>query len=450
MIFPRELLKFAEYFHKNNFQCFCVGGAVRDMLLGRRVTDFDIATDALPEDVQRIFRRTVPTGIKHGTVTVLFRDRQLEVTTFRTDGKYSDSRRPDSIAYTPSIEEDLKRRDFTINAIAYDLIHKRVLDPHDGKTDLKKKSIRAIGDPLERFNEDALRLLRACRFSSQLGFGIEANTEHAIAELRSTIGLVSSERIRDELTKTVVSDDPGRGIEYMRETGLLQEVLPELAASYGVEQRSLHCFDVYYHLLRTCEAAPKNVILRFASLFHDIGKPQTLKTAESGDLIFYNHDKVSSEMAANIMKRLKFSTYEINRVSHLVLNHMFNYTEDWSDAAVRRFINRVGTDSIDDLITLRQADQAGTCGKKYISPNLLKLKERIESVLEANHAITIKDLAITGNDIMETLDIKPGPIVGSILDELLETVLDDPEQNTRDLLLVIASRFYKERILKQE
>ncbi len=451
MVFPRELMKLARVFKENDFSCYCVGGAVRDMILGRKVTDYDIATDALPENVRTLFRRTIPTGIKHGTVTVLVDDRQYEITTFRTDGQYSDSRKPDYVTFTPSIEEDLKRRDFTINAIAYDLVNDRILDPHQGRTDLKKRIIRAIGDPLERFTEDALRLLRACRFSSQLSFELEKETEDAMRMLAKNIVHVSFERIRDEIVKIVTSSDPVRGIEYMKDSGLLVQVLPELAECAGIEQRELHCFDVYYHSVYSCEAEPTgDPVLRLAALFHDLGKAKTLVYSDAGVPMFYNHEKASAELVETIMKRLKFPTSDTRRASHLVLHHMFNYTDEWSDSAVRRFINRVGTEHINDLLSLRQADQGGMCRKNVVSGRLLDFKDRIRSVIDANEAVTISDLAIGGNDVMDSLGIKPGPVVGTILEYLLESVMDDPEQNTRDTLLRIARSFYDQRIAHNE
>jgi tRNA nucleotidyltransferase (CCA-adding enzyme) len=448
MTFPKELLQIAKVFEQNNLQCFCVGGAVRDLLLKRLVTDFDIATDARPEEIRDLFKRTIPTGIKHGTVTILFGEHKFETTTFRIDGDYSDKRKPDSVVFTPSIEEDLKRRDFTINAIAYDLSKHKLFDPNHGQEDLKKKTIRAIGDPYSRFEEDALRLLRACRFAAQLDFTLEQKTFEAITGLSSNIKNVSQERIRDEFVKILKSDNPVSGFEYMKDSGLLAHVLPELDECRGINQRSLHCFDVYYHSLYTCEAAPKdNLILRLASLLHDIGKAKTLALNEDGEPTFYNHEKKSCEQSIEILKRLRFSTVEIKSVSHLILHHMFNYTSEWSDSAVRRFLNRVGADSVDDIIALRQADQAGACRKKYINGTLIEFQDRIDKVIEEKTAFTIADLAVNGKDIMILLDLKPGPIVGIILGYLLEAVLDDPEQNTKKRLLEIAGRFYNDRLM---
>ncbi|MBN1697809.1 MAG: HD domain-containing protein [Spirochaetales bacterium] len=450
MKFPEKLYRLAALFHDHGYQCFLVGGAVRDKLLGRQLSDFDIATDAMPHEVKRIFPKTIPTGIKHGTVTVLFLNKTFEVTTFRIDGDYSDKRRPDAISYTSSIYEDLKRRDFSINAIAYDLHTRKIVDPHHGTRDLKKKVIRAIGNPVERFNEDALRLLRACRFAAQLDFNIEPRTKSSMTGLAANITAISYERIRDELIKIVCSLHPAMGFELMKETGLLVYVLPELDACRGIEQGELHCFDVYYHSLYSCEAAPQdNLPVRIAALLHDIGKSRTQVRNENGEIRFYRHEKVSADMAREITARLRFSNNEIKKISHLILHHMFSYDPEWTDAAVRRFLTRVGIDHIADIIMLRRADQAGMCRRKFISKNIADFKKRIEAILAQDHALTLSDLAINGDDIINGLSIHPGPVVGTILAYLLEAVIEDPELNSRSRLLAIALRFYEDRLRKK-
>jgi tRNA nucleotidyltransferase (CCA-adding enzyme) len=443
----RVLRRFASYFQDSGFQCYLVGGAVRDMLLGRKATDYDIATDALPEEVQKRFRRVIPTGIKHGTVTVLFQGLRFEVTTFRIDQEYRDGRRPDGVIFTPSIEEDLKRRDFTINAIAYDLVNDRLLDPHHGRRDLKAGIVRAIGEPLERFLEDGLRPLRACRFAAQFNFRVEERTFASIPDSLDTVRMVSAERIRDELIRLLAAPRPSTGFRLMRDCGLLEVLIPELAACSGVEQREMHCYDVFEHLLASCDAAvPGSLVVRLAALFHDIGKPPSLELAEGGTLRFHGHDQLSARITEEILRRLRFSNSEVRRTSHLVAHHMFNYDEQWSDAAVRRFLARVGVQNVPDLLALRRADQVGRCGDRSPSPGLVAFQKRIEGVLARDQALSLGDLVVNGRDIMEALGLPPGPTIGLILDALLETVLADPEQNRRETLLEIARGIYEHRI----
>ncbi len=444
---PASLEELARIFRQHGRQCYLVGGAIRDMLLGRRSTDYDIATDALPQEVQGMFPRVIPTGLKHGTVTVLFRGLRFEVTTFRIDRDYLDGRRPDSVVFTPSIEEDLRRRDFTINAIAYDLATRRLLDPHEGRADLHRHIIRAIGDPLERFREDGLRPVRACRFAAQFGFSVEPATFAAIPSSLDTVRKVSSERIREELVRLLGAPQPSQGFRLMASCGLLELLLPELAAGTGVEQRALHCFDVLEHSLRSCDAAsPENLPVRLAALLHDIGKPGTLRREASGDLSFHGHERLSAELSGALLERLRFPNQLIQRTRHLVLHHMFNYTEQWSDAAVRRFVARVGEEHLADLLALRRADQVGTCGDASPSPALAAFSRRLEQVLAAGRALSLKDLVVNGQDLMRSLGLPPGPQIGVLLAQLLESVLEDPELNTREKLLAIAGSFYRERL----
>jgi poly(A) polymerase/tRNA nucleotidyltransferase (CCA-adding enzyme) len=409
---PRVVKDFSSFFAEAGFQCYLVGGAVRDMLLGGLVQDFDIATDALPEDVTRIFRRVIPTGIKHGTVTVLFKGTRFEVTTFRIDQEYRDGRRPDAVLFTPSIEEDLKRRDFTINAIAYDLPHHHLLDPHDGRRDLKAGIIRAIGDPLQRFQEDGLRPIRACRFAAQFRFEIEEDTFAGISRSIDTVKMVSAERIRDELVRLLEAQIPSVGFSLLDSCGLLRFIIPELTACKNVEQGDLHQYDLFHHLLYACDVAP---------------------------------EQRSAELAEKILRRLRFSNHLIKRIGHLVGQHMFHYEAQWTDAAVRRFVARVGEQNIPDILSLRRADQLAIVGKYFVSDSLLSLEKRIEEVLAEDRALALKDLAINGDDIIRELQIPGGPKVGIILNALLESVLDDPRQNDRETLLGIARKFYESR-----
>ncbi len=444
---PASLEELARVFRQHGRQCYLVGGAIRDMLLGRRSTDYDIATDALPQEVQGMFRRVIPTGIKHGTVTVLFRALRFEVTTFRIDREYLDGRRPDSVEFTPSIEEDLRRRDFTVNAIAYDLATRRLLDPHGGRADLHRRLIRAIGDPLERFREDGLRPVRACRFAAQFGFSVEPATFAAIPASLDTVRKVSGERIREELVRLLGAPQPSQGFRLMASCGLLELLLPELASGAGVEQRALHCFDVLEHSLRSCDAAePGNLPVRLAALLHDIGKPAAMRREADGDLSFHGHERLGAELTGGLLERLRFPNQLIQKTCHLIRHHMFNYTEEWSDAAVRRFVARVGEEHLPDLLALRRADQVGTCGDSSPSAALAAFSRRLERVLAAGRALSLRDLAVDGRDLMQALGLPSGPQVGVLLGQLLESVLEDPALNTRETLLEIAGRFLEQRL----
>jgi tRNA nucleotidyltransferase (CCA-adding enzyme) len=447
MKIPLVVKQLSRIFIKNGYECFLVGGAVRDILLKRKLTDFDIATDANPREVMSLFKRVIPTGINHGTVTVLYRSDRFEVTTFRIDGQYTDGRRPDSVRYASSILDDLKRRDFTINGIAFDLKNHALVDPHNGFGDLKKGVVRSIGNPVDRFNEDALRTLRACRFAAQLSFEIEVKTERAIRETRDGIRSISKERIRDELVKIVQSDNPVFGFELLEKTDLLSLILPELRACIGIKQRELHNHDVFYHSLYACAAAPKeNIAVRLAALLHDVGKAQTLFFNEVGEPRFHGHEKASARISETVMRRLKFSNAVICRVSHLIRSHMFNYQEEWSDAAVRRFVARVGKDCLDDLFTLRRADQMAIGTDAGGIERLTAFIKRIETVTARDFFFSLKDLKVNGDQIMAALSLEPGPQIGVILSFLLESVLEDPSLNDPDVLLKIAENFYRERL----
>ena len=441
------LKEIASIFNENWKQAYLVGGAVRDMLRGEKLHDWDIATDALPEEVTSIFRaakgKVIPTGIKHGTVTVMYKNHSVEVTTFRTESSYSDGRRPDQVNYTSSIEEDLSRRDFTMNAIALRLPKGDTVDPFGGAKDIKAKIIRCVGNAADRFNEDGLRPLRAVRFAAQLGFEIEKNTLGAIPAALSTCAKVSNERVRDELDKILASPLPSRAFRLMEKTGLLELFLPELSMCRDIEQKGFHKFDVLDHCLLACDyTAQKNYsqILRLAALLHDIGKPDVRKVDETGVYTFYRHEEVSAEKTENLLSRLRYSNTVIESVRHLIKEHMFHYTLDWSDAAVRRFIARVGESNLNDIYSLRRADTYAFSGKEPDPRSTADLTDRVSLVLSGSRAFTIKDLAVSGNDL-KTIGIESGKKMGIILKELLETVLDDPQQNTKEKLLEIAKKY---------
>ncbi len=442
MQIPAYVLKIVRLLHKNGYQTWIVGGSIRDLLIGKTAYDYDIATDATPEKVMATVKRVIPTGIKHGTVTVLTEKNPVEVTTFRNDGKYSDGRRPDSVRYASTIQEDLSRRDFTINGIAYNPITGELVDPYGGREDLKAKMIRTIGNPIERFSEDGLRPYRACRFAAQLGFLIEKNTFEAISKTLDITSSVSVERIREEFLKIILSEKPSTGIELLRESGLLKLFLPELLEGLEVKQNKYHRYDIYYHNLYSCDAAVANYQIRIASLFHDIGKFHAKREIEERGRgkksVFYNHEIIGAAITRKILKRLKFSNNDIKLITHLIRNHMFHYTNQWSDGAVRRFIRKVGLENLESLFELRKADRIGNGLKQGESNSVKRLKDRIKKVIEDENAITVKDLSVNGHDIMEEFNLKPGPIIGKVLNTLLEEILDDPTKNTRETLISIA------------
>ncbi|HPO49046.1 MAG TPA: CCA tRNA nucleotidyltransferase [Spirochaetota bacterium] len=446
MKIPDALKEFAKIFKKNNYQLFLVGGALRDNLLGSPGSDYDFATNATPEEIMKIFPKTIPVGIEHGTILVLYESYQFEVTTFRADGKYSDYRRPDGVNFVRSIDEDLKRRDFTINAFAYDINKKKLIDKFNGKKDLKKKIIKAIGNPDERFNEDALRMVRAVRFASKLDFSIESETLASIEKNAALVENISKERIRDELIKIMKTEKPSIALEYMRKTGLMRYIIPELLYGFEVNQNRFHKYDVYYHNLFSCDAAPSdNYIVRIAALFHDISKPQTKKEQDDNENSFYNHEIIGARVARTILKRLKFSNEETRKISHLIKYHMFYYTEEWTDGAVRRFLKNVGVENLPDLFALRDADRIGNGTKTGVPKTFIDFQDRIKRILEIDGALKVGDLKIDGNVVMKEINIKPSKLVGEILNHLLELVLDNPELNVAEKLIEKTKEYYEKK-----
>jgi tRNA nucleotidyltransferase/poly(A) polymerase len=444
------LKEIAALFKARDREICLVGGAVRDMLGGKKSHDWDLATDAPPDEVTDIFRKAqprskvIPTGIKHGTVTVLYRGRSMEITTYRTESDYTDGRRPDQVNYTANIEEDLSRRDFTMNAIALRLPQGGKIDPFGGEADIKAGIIRCVGNPAERFAEDGLRPLRAVRFAAQLSCRLEPETLAAISGALETSAQVSAERVRDEIEKIIASDKPSHAFLLMEQTGLLKLFLPELAACRGVEQKGFHRFDVLEHSLLACDYAAEKQYLqdvRVTALLHDIGKVSTRKMDDSGVWTFYQHEIESEKMTRNMLMRLRYPHVFIDSVCHLIKEHMFHYTDEWGDAAVRRFIVRVGEDNLAKVYQLRRADAYATAAVEPPPDFLLPLARRTEKALGESRAFSLKDLAVSGKDLIAT-GIKPGKTLGIILNELLETVLDDPAQNTREALLKIAEKLW--------
>lgn len=457
---PEELLKIGGIFRKNGFKAYLVGGAVRDMILGKKGHDYDLATNATPRQVMGIFKKVIPTGIAHGTVTIHIFGMQIETTTFRTEADYTDGRHPDSIKFATTIEEDLSRRDFTMNAIAADLESGELTDPFDGQKDIRNKIIRTVGEPQERFAEDGLRPVRAVRFSGQLGFSIEEKTLAALSEpevLKKTAS-ISVERFRDEFCKMLLCERPSDSLKLLEKTGILNIFIPEFAICRNCSQkdsRGFHEFDVADHILYACDGAQKgNLEVKLAAFYHDIGKPEC-RTTEIVDgeerVHFHGHETKSAQKALASMTALKFPNETIKNVVHLVQEHMFYYEHSWSDAAVRRFIIRVKPENIENLFALRLADIYGMhrTPLKEGSPAwniLLEFRKRIESVLEKKSALGIKDLAVNGRDLMQE-GIPSGKAMGMILNELFETVTESPAMNEKEKLLALAKNIFREKFM---
>lgn len=446
MQLPSEVYSILTTLMSAGFEAFAVGGCVRDMLLGKDPTDWDVATSAKPQAIQKLFPKNFYAN-RFGTVTVLRQGsgrqavpeslREIEVTTYRIDVDYSDQRHPNAVQFTTNIEEDLARRDFTINAMAMD--KERIIDPFHGQEDLEKKLIRAVGDPAERFAEDALRLLRAIRFAAQLDFTIEPTTLSAITTHAPAIQVVSKERIRDELVKIVMSSHPEKGFALLQETGLLAHIAPEVAEGVGIEQNKHHIYTVFEHNIKSLQFAAQYdypLHIRLAALLHDIGKPRT-RRRQAGDYTFYGHDIVGARLAETLLKRLRFPNDIVQSVTHLVRHHMFYYdVGKITEAGVRRLLRRVGPQHFDDLIKVRIAERKGSGVPKAEPYRLRHLQFMAEKV--SQQPISVGQLAINGSDLMTELKLKPSPIIGGILNALLAEVLDNPTRNRREHLLARA------------
>ncbi len=438
MKIPKEIKEILEKLEKKRFQAFIVGGCVRDILRGVKPLDWDITTSAKPKDIKKIFPASYLDN-KFGTVTILTNSKdptlkEVEVTPFRIDERYSDKRHPDKISWAKTIKEDLSRRDFTINAIAANR-KGEIIDPFGGRKDLERKIIRAVGNPKERFSEDALRLMRAVRFATTLNFKIEKETERAIRENAHLLNFISKERIRDEFLKIILSENAAKGVELLRKLGLLKYIVPELLEGYKVSQNKHHIYDCYEHALRSLDFAAKkgfNKYVRLAALFHDIGKPRT-KRGEGPDATFYNHEIVGAKMTAQILSRLRFPKKDIEKIVKLVRYHLFYYNVgEVGESSVRRLLRKVGPENIKELVQLRMADRIGSGCPKALPYRLRHFLYMVEKV--SQDPLDVKMLKINGNKVMEILKIGPGPKVGKILDILLGEVLEDPRKNKRSYL----------------
>ena len=429
---PRKVVLIIKNLQRHGYDAYAVGGCVRDSILNRKPEDWDITTSAKPEQVKRIFRRTVDTGIDHGTVTVLIGKDGFEVTTYRVDGLYEDGRHPKEVTFTSRLEEDLKRRDFTINAMAYN-DDERLVDAFGGMRDLNYHLIRCVGDPKERFSEDALRILRAVRFSAQLAFPIEPETAEAIKSLAPNLEKISAERIQAELVKLLVSDHPER-IQDACELGITKVVLPEWDDMVGVKQNTPHHkYDVAAHTVHALQNVKNDKVLRLTMLFHDMGKPVMKTTDENGRDHFKGHAIASEQIAKTVMKRLKFDNDTIRKVTKLVAYH--DYRMEPTGANVRRAMHEIGVELFPYYLAVRLADTKAQSSyeRRGKLENIIQIRELYRNTLRNKECVTLKDLAVTGTDLIN-LGIAPGKELGTLLNELLDMVIEDPAWNQKGKL----------------
>lgn len=434
IMLPEKVKQIINRITEAGFEAYAVGGCVRDSILGRVPDDWDITTSAAPEQVKALFARTVDTGIQHGTVTVMLERDGFEVTTYRIDGKYEDGRHPTEVIFTPSLEEDLKRRDFTMNALAYNE-ESGVVDLFGGVRDMEAGVIRCVGEARARFGEDALRIMRAIRFAAQLGYRIEKETFEAICELAPTLRKISAERIQVELTKLVTSPHP-ETMRVLYETGVAGVILPEFAEAMETPQKHPHHYlNVGEHSLVAMQQVESDKYLRLAALFHDIGKKKCMTVDEQGITHFYRHSEVSAELTRGILRRLRYDNDTIQNVSRLVLYHDYGAAAEPDARMVRRAVNRIGEDIFESFLKLRKADIMAQ-SEEFRTEKLERLKQwcrLYESILKNQECVSLKTLAITGSDLIG-LGWKPGKELGETLKQLLELVLDHPEYNTKECL----------------
>jgi tRNA nucleotidyltransferase (CCA-adding enzyme) len=436
---PEEVMALLRGLRAAGKQAWLAGGAVRDLVRGKLAQDFDVATDALPEQVLKLFPKVIPTGAQHGTVTVVMGGHSVEVTTFRGEGPYLDGRRPSSVQFLGDIDGDLARRDFTVNAMAWDPIAGALRDPFGGQDDLRRCRLRAVGEPLDRFREDGLRPLRAVRFACTLRLALEPRTRRAISQSLDVFAKVAMERVREEFVKLLVrGQPPSRGLRLLLRTGLLERIAPELLESVGFAQNRYHAWDVWRHTLRAVDAAPADPVVRLAALLHDVAKPRTAAPKEGapGEHSFWNHEHAGARLTVEMLTRLKLPKRDIERVALLVDEHNWYYRPEWSDATVRRMLARIGAEELPALWALRRADLLAR--GRYVEEGLANQAEaetRFAWEVERASALKITDLAIGGEDVMRELNVPPGRLIGQVLQRLLDRVLDDPELNTREGLL---------------
>ncbi|MDQ6859181.1 MAG: CCA tRNA nucleotidyltransferase [Chloroflexota bacterium] len=428
---PKDVERVVDTLIANGFEAFVVGGCVRDALRGVDPQDWDVATSAKPDAIQKLFRRSLYTN-RFGTVVVSSGAHEIEVTTYRVEADYADHRRPEEVAFTESLHEDLARRDFTMNAMAWRPTagSGELVDPFDGRADLDARIVRAVGDPGERFAEDALRMLRAVRFAAVLRMRIEPATADAIAAHASLATALSGERIQQELNKILLAERPSTGIRLLSDLGLLAVLCPELELCKSIPQDKAVAQDVFEHSLITIDATPADLVLRLAGLFHDVGKAETM-----ADGHFHQHEFVGEAIARRILRRWKYPKDTVAAVAHLIRHHMFWYQSDWTGSAVRRFIRKVGLEVIPDLFALRRADNIGSGIRAPRMYALDDLWTRVQAEIERRSAFSPHDLAVDGTDVMRELGIGPGPAVGRVIAAVFERVLDDPDLNRRERLL---------------
>lgn len=444
---PADVFSICKALERASKRAWIVGGCVRDSLLGKTVADWDVCTDARPNELMKLFPRAIPTGLQHGTITLVMHGHHYEVTTLRGEASYSDGRRPDAVHFVDDITADLARRDFTMNAIAVNPWNGELVDPFGGRADIAAKVIRAVGDARERFSEDGLRVLRAARFSATLEFELEASTFAAIEPTLGTFRKVSAERVRDEWVKAMKAKRPSRAFDVMRTSGILGVTCPELLEGVGMEQNKWHSYDVWRHGMECMDACVGDPVLRIAALLHDVGKPRSRAFSDkTKDYTFYDHDRIGAEIAHPICTRLKFSNDERDRIVALVRHHLFHY-DAWSDAAVRRWVRRVGRERLEDLFALNEADSRGK-GATFDPASLESLsalRAHVDRVLAEGAALSTRDLAIDGNVLIKEVGLRPGRIIGEILEALLEVVIAEPTQNERETLLGHARRLAAEK-----
>ena len=452
---PAEVINICKKITDKGFKTYLVGGSVRDLILERGVKDWDITTEAKPEEIVKLFEEAFYDN-EFGTVGIPAeiegKDHVIEITTFRTEVSFSPSHKPEKISWGKTIEEDLSRRDFTINAIALSIGFKdgkteeKIIDPYKGKEDIENKILKAVGDPNLRFKEDALRLLRAIRIATELQFKIEEKTWKKIKEDANLITHISGERIKTELLRILGNKNAYEGVLLLKDSGLLAIIIPELMEGVGVSQARPgrhHTEDVFTHNILSLKYCPSDKsLVKFAALLHDVGKPRVASKDNEGLVIFHNHEVVGAKMAKEISERLRFSNKEKEKVETLIRWHMFSVNENQTDSAIRRFIRKVGVENVEDMMDLRIGDRLGGGTQTAESWRLKLFRKKVEEQLKPA-PYSINDMAINGNDIMKELNIKPGPLIGKILNELFEETDEDLSKNKREYLLNRAKTLYE-------